>query len=174
MILKGETEAAAADHSVALDDEVRRTVAHRVLPDERNRQAQARARAERAVDFGLLGGEDHVARVANRIGQGLVLVRIGLRLGEKHVESDDLRSGALELADELGVESARPRPGKIQLVEGILIDVDDDDRELMRGGTADLKSKIETFILQDVQQTAVMRDEDEARQAGADDELTNA
>src|ERR1051325_3236249 len=71
------------------------------------------------------------------------------------------------------MKGARPWKWKIQLIERVLIDVDDDDRERLRDRAADFKPEVEAFILQDFHdaEAALVRSENAGRQASSDNEL---
>src|ERR1051325_2385935 len=74
------------------------------------------------------------------------------------------------------MKGARPWKWKIQLIERVLIDVDDDDRERLRDRAADFKPEVEAFILQDFHdaEAALVRSENAGRQASSDNELAKA
>src|SRR5581483_7210987 len=76
LLLKGDGESAAPHDAVGISDQIRRPVAARVLANERDRQTEARSRTKVAVDLGMLGREDDIACLPNRLCERLVLARI--------------------------------------------------------------------------------------------------
>ena len=80
-------------------------------------------RASELVD--LSGREDDVLGVGDCLDEGVVLGRVAL-LGELHVVDDHPGSVTIDAVDHERVLASRERPLEVELVEGHIIDPDDD------------------------------------------------
>ena len=74
--------------------------------------------------------------------------------------------------EQVGVQRARPWPRRIEFIEGVLIDADDDDGEPQGEGSTELKSGIKSPQLQDIEEAIMMRREHQSRQADSDEPWT--
>src|SRR2546422_10455267 len=105
-------------------------------------------RDERLVVLRAGEAEDDVAGARDRRAEGLVVLGSEHRVAvEDEVETDDERPAPADAVDELAVQRAGKRPLEAQLLEGRLVDRDDDDRRSRRTDAAKQEELVEPQVL---------------------------
>ena len=127
-ILKGAGQRAAAHEGIGVDLEVHEAEARCAVPDRPDGRVEVFFHEARLLHHRQRGGQHHVAGPRHGLRQRLVVGgAAGGGLGEDQIQADSGGPGGAQPIQQLTVQLPRPRPGQIQLVEGVLVDGDDHD-----------------------------------------------